>query len=450
MQGEGVIGVDEKQKAYVLRQVEERDVRFVRLWFTDVLGFLKSFSIPTEELEGAFEEGVGFDGSAIQGMARVQEADMIACPDPTTFQILPWRPESQGVARMYCDIASPDGTPFEGDPRWVLRRVLGKAREMGFTFYCGPEMEFFLFSNSEQPDPLDQGTYFDLTPQDIGSEFRRRAIHYSEQLGISVHTSHHEVASSQHEIDLRFADALTMADNIMTFRLVVKQVAQEHGIYATFMPKPIQGQWGSGMHTHLSLFEGDRNAFFDATDDYHLSKVAKSFTAGILTHAREMTAVTNQWVNSYKRLIPGYEAPVFVVWGRRNRSALVRVPMAKPHKEQSTRIEYRAPDPACNPYLYFAVVLAAGLKGIEENYELPPEAQDDIYSLAPEERRALGIKALPDTLEDALELMERSELMAEALGEHVFEWFLRNKRDEWEEYKAYVTPFELQRYLPML
>ena len=442
--------MDEKQKAFVLRTVEERDVRFVRLWFTDVLGFLKSFAIPTEELETAFDEGVGFDGSAIHGMARVQESDMIAHPDPTTFQILPWRPEAQGVARMFCDIANPDGTPFEGDPRWVLRRNLDRAQQLGFTFYAGPEIEFFLFGDSERPDPLDRGSYFDLTPQDVGSEFRRHAIHYLEQMGISVHSSHHEVAPSQHEIGLRYADALTMADNIMTFRLVLKEVAQEHGIYATFMPKPIQGEWGSGMHTHVSLFEGDRNAFFDAADDHHLSKVAKAFIAGVLAHAREITAVSNQWVNSYKRLIEGFEAPVFVVWGKANRSALVRVPQAKPKKEQSTRIEYRAPDPACNPYLFLATLLAAGLDGIERELDIPSEAEDNIYRLAVEERRALGIEALPDTLEDALHLMERSELVAEALGEHLFEWFLRNKREEWEEYKAYVTPFEINRYLPML
>jgi len=332
----------------------------------------------------------------------------------------------------------------------VLRRTLQRAQKMGFTFYCGPEIEFFLFDSPTSPRPLDHGTYFDLTTQDIGSEFRRKVISYSEQLGISVHSSHHEVAPSQHEIVVRFADALTMADNIMTFRLVAKEVANEHGLYASFMPKPIQGEFGSGMHTHLSLFEGDRNAFFDAADEYHLSKVARSFIAGLLVHAREMAAITNQWVNSYKRLIPGYEAPVFVVWGRRNRSALVRVPMAKPHKESSTRVEYRAPDPACNPYLFLAVVLAAGLKGIEESYDLPGESTDDIYAMPAEERRALGIQALPDTLEDALALMERSELVAEALGEHVFEWFLRNKREEWETYKAVVTPYEIERYLPLL
>jgi glutamine synthetase len=442
--------MDDRQKAYVLRTVEERDVRLIRLWFTDVLGFLKSFAIPAEELEAAFDEGVGFDGSAIEGFVRVQEADMIARPDPTTFQIVPWRTEALGEARMFCDIHNPDGTPFEGDPRGVLKRNLRRAQEMGMTFHCGPEIEFFLFHSSDAPEPLDRGTYFDLTPHDEGSEFRRRAISYLERMGISVHSSHHEVAASQHEIDLRFADALTMADNIMTFRLALKEVAQESGCYATFMPKPIRGQFGSGMHSHLSLFEGDRNAFFDGADEYHLSAVAKSFIGGLLAHAPEITAVTNQWVNSYKRLIPGYEAPVFVCWGRRNRGALIRVPMTKPHKEQATRIEYRAPDPACNPYLFLAVVLAAGLRGIEKSYELPAESLDDIYSMSPEERRALGIGAVPDTLENALHLMEDSELVAEALGEHVFEWFLRNKREEWEEYRAEVTPFEVERYLPLL
>jgi len=438
------------QVAYVLRTVEERDIRFIRLWFTDVLGFLKSFAITPAELAMAFEEGMGFDGSAIEGFARVQESDMVAVPDPATFQILPLATHGMLEARMYCDIRLPDGTPFPGDPRLVLRRNLERARAMGFTFYVHPEMEFFLFRSPHAPEPLDSGSYFDMTPLDNAQDFRRQAIQTLEAMGISVEYSHHEVAPSQHEIDLRFADALTMADNIMTFRLVVKEVAQEHGIYATFMPKPIQGAWGSGMHTHLSLFEGDRNAFFDAADEYHLSKVARSFIAGILAHAREMTAVTNQWVNSYKRLILGYEAPVFVVWGRANRSALVRTPVAKPHKEGSTRIEYRAPDPACNPYLFLSCALAAGLRGIEQELELPREALDDIYGMSPEERRALGIEALPDTLEDALVLMERSDLMAEALGEHVFEWFIRNKWEEWDEYKAYVTPFELQRYLPML
>ncbi len=435
---------------YVLRTVEERGIRFIRLWFTDVLGFLKSFSIPAEELEVAFEEGVGFDGSTVDGFARVQESDMVARPDPATFQILPWRPEVQGVARMFCDIYTPDGVPFEGDPRHVLRRNLARAAEMGFTFYAGPELEFFLFKDSTGCEPLDHGSYFDLTPLDVASEFRRRTILYLEQLGIPVKESHHEVAASQHEIDLRHTDALTMADSIMTFRLTVKEVAQEFGIYATFMPKPIQGAWGSGMHTHFSLFEGERNAFWDPSDPYHLSKVAKSFIAGLLVHAREITAVTNQWVNSYKRLVPGYEAPVYVCWGRQNRSALVRVPMTKPKKEASCRIELRSPDPACNPYLCFAVVLAAGLKGIREGYELPPEATDNIYDMTPSERRAIGIQELPRDLGEAIEVMEGSELVADALGEHVFQWFITNKRKEWEEYRSVVTEYEIARYLPLL
>ena len=440
-----------EQISYVLRTVEERDIRFIRLWFTDVLGFLKSFAITPAELETAFEEGMGFDGSAIEGFARVQESDMLARPDPTTFQILPVARGNPFLeARMFCDIHLPEGTPFPGDPRWVLRRNLEKAAAMGFTFYVHPEMEFFLFRSAEAPEPLDQGSYFDLTPLDSAQDFRRQAIQTLEAMGISVEYSHHEVAPSQHEIDLRFADALTTADNIMTYRLVVKEVAQERGMHATFMPKPIQGQWGSGMHTHVSLFEGDRNAFFDAKDPAHLSKVGRSFVAGVLRHAREATAVLNQWVNSYKRLVPGYEAPTTVCWSRHLRSALVRVPGAKPRKEASARVEIRSPDPACNPYLAFAVMLAAGLKGIEDGYPLPDEVSDDVDAMSPEDRLAKGIESLPDDLSVALREMQRSELVAEALGEHVFEQFLRNKQAEWDAYKAYVSPFELERYLPML
>ncbi|MBW3561631.1 MAG: glutamine synthetase family protein [Actinobacteria bacterium] len=440
----------DKQQEYVLRTVEERDIRFIRLWFTDVLGFLKSVAITAAELEGAFDEGIGFDGSAIDGFARVQEADMLAVPDASTFQVLPWRPEAQGVARMFCDIETPDGQPFAADPRQVLRRNLQKAADLGFTFYVHPEMEFFLFPSPDDPSPLDSGTYFDMTPLDIQQDFRRQAINTLEKIGISVEYSHHEVAPSQHEIDLRYADALTMADNIMTFRLVVKETALQRGIYATFMPKPLEDEWGSAMHLHLSLFEGDRNAFHDASDEYHLSKVAKSFTAGVLTHARELTAVTNQWVNSYKRLVPGFEAPVYVSWGRNNRSALVRVPMYKPKKGASTRIEYRAPDPSTNPYLAFSVILAAGLRGIEENYEMPDEAFDNIYEMTDAERAASGITQLPSDLGEALAIMERSELVAEALGEHVFDFFLRNKHQEWKRYSRHVTPYERDRYLPML
>jgi glutamine synthetase len=440
----------DKQQEYVLRTVEERDIRFMRLWFTDVLGFLKSVAITATELENAFSEGIGFDGSSIDGFARVQEADMIAVPDASTFQVLPWRPESQGVARMFCDILTPDGEAFGADPRQVLKRNLKRASDMGFTFYVHPEMEFFLFDSPQSTTPLDNGSYFDMTPLDIQQDFRRQAINTLEKMGISVEYSHHEVAPSQHEIDLRYADALTMADNIMTFRLVVKETALQRGVYATFMPKPIEDQWGSAMHLHLSLFEGDNNAFHDPGAPYHLSKVARQFTAGLLRHSREMTAVTNQWINSYKRLVPGFEAPVHVSWGQSNRSALIRIPQHKPRKGASARLEYRAPDPACNPYLAFSLLLAAGLKGIEEGYELPLEAEDNIYEMTGAERAAAGITQLPTSLGEALHFMETSEFVAETLGEHLFEFFLANKRKEWRDYAAHVTEFEISRYLPLL
>ena len=438
-----------EQIDYVLRTVEERDIRFIRLWFTDVLGFLKSFAITPAEMEGAFESGMSFDGSAIEGYARVQESDMLARPDPSTFQVLP--ATGDGLeARMFCDITTPDGAPFPGDPRSVLRRNLERASAKGFTFYVHPEMEFFLFKSSTEPIPLDRGSYFDLTPLDSAQDFRRRAIQTLEAMGISVEYSHHEVAPSQHEIDLRFADALTMADNIMTYRLVVKEVAQQMGLHASFMPKPLQGEWGSGMHMHVSLFEGDRNAFYDARSAGNLSKVGRSFVAGVLRHAREITAVTNQWVNSYKRLIPGYEAPAYVCWSRHLRGALVRVPGAKPNKAASARIEIRSPDPACNPYLALSVILAAGLRGLDEGYDLPDEVTDDIEAMDESERAKRGIVSLPQDLSDAVREMERSELVAEALGEHVFEQFIRNKRAEWDSYKSYVSPFERERYLPVL
>jgi glutamine synthetase len=446
----------ERQQDYVLRTIEERGIRLVWLWFTDVLGFLKSFAVTSEELEQAFAEGIGFDGSSIQGFARVQESDMLARPDPGTFQIMP-APEadSDGVARMFCDIYTPDGRPFWGDPRYVLRRNLENASERGFTFYVHPEMEFFLFKSEDDPSPIDAGGYFDLEPLGVTQDLRRETISVLERLGIPVEFSHHEVAPSQHEIDLRHADALTMADSVMTYRLVVKEMAAKRGMYATFMPKPDTELPGSGMHTHMSLFEGDQNAFHDSSDEYHLSKVAKAFIAGVLQHAREIALVTNQWVNSYKRLTTGKgypitEAPVYVCWGRHNRSALIRVPMYKPRKEQSTRIELRSPDPACNPYLAFSVILAAGLKGVDEGYELPAEATDNIYGMTESERRARGIVRLPDDLYEAIREMEASDLVAETLGEQVFEYLLRNKRAEWDDYKSYVSPYELERYLPIL
>ena len=443
----------ERQREYVLRTVEERGVRLIRLWFTDVLGQLKSVAISPAELESAFEEGMHFDGSAINGFSRVQESDVLAKPDPSTFELLPWDRADDMSARMFCDIVNHDGSPFEGDPRQVLRRNLDRVRERGFTFMAAPEMEFFYFASGNlgsggEPVPLDTGSYFDLTTADVASDLRKRTIAMLESMGIPVEYSFHEDGPSQHEIDLRYSDALSMADNIMTFRLVVREIAMEAGVYATFMPKPLTGVQGSGMHTHLSLFEGDENAFYEAGDPYGLSKVAYGFIAGVLRHAPEITAVTNQLVNSYKRLIVGYEAPTYLTWARNNQSALVRVPLTKAGKQSSTRIEYRSPDPACNPYLAFSVILAAGMKGVEEGYELPPEAETNVFAMTPEERAAEGISALPQSLSDALDVMERSELVAEALGEHIFEWFLRNKRSEWMDYKTRVTPFELERYLP--
>ena len=450
----GRLGRMDRQTDFVLRTVEERDVRFIRLWFTDVLGFLKSVAIAPAELEGAFAEGVGFDGSAIEGFARVYESDMVAHPDPSTFQLLPWRQKVRGTARMFCDIRLPDGSPSFSDPRHVLKRAMQRASEMGFTFYTHPEIEFFLLANpvvpGVEPTPLDQGGYFDHTTLGSGTDFRRDAITMLEQMGISVEFSHHEGAPGQHEIDLRYADALTMADNIMTFRVVVKEVAVAQGINATFMPKPFSAAAGSGMHTHVSLFEGDTNAFYDASDETRLSKIGKHFVAGLLRHSAEITAVTNQWVNSYKRLAAGGEAPAWICWGRNNRSALVRVPMFKPDKASSARVEFRSIDSAANPYLAYALILNAGLAGIEGEYELPDEAFDDVWSLTGRERRALGIEALPQSLGDAVRVMEGSELVAETLGEHVFDYFLRNKRAEFEEYNRQVTPYELRSMLPLV
>jgi glutamine synthetase len=440
----------ERQLDYVMRTVEERGVRFVRLWFTDVLGSLKGFAITPAELEGALEEGMTFDGSAIEGYSRVQESDMLAVPDANTFDIVPWRGDDAPVARMFCDVQHLSGEPFEGDPRYVLKRNLDRAREKGFTFYAGPEIEFFYFESESNPVPLDHAGFFDLSQSDMASELRKRTILTLEQMGIPVEYSFHENGPSQHEIDLRYTDALTMADNVMTFRTVVRQVAQDLGVHATFMPKPISGAFGSGMHTHMSLFEGDVNAFHDPGDPYGLSKVAKCFIAGLLRHAAEITAVTNQTVNSYKRLIEGYEAPTYICWARNNESALVRVPIPKRGKESSTRIEFRSPDPACNPYLAFSVMLAAGLEGIDQGYELPPEATNNIFEMTAEERAVENIGALPQSLSESLDVMEQSELVAATLGEHVFEFFVRNKRSEWDSYKEQVTPWELERYLGSL
>jgi glutamine synthetase len=433
----------------VLADCERHGIRFVRLWFTDVLGFLKSFAIPTEELEKGFTDGIGFDGSAIEGFAREEEADMLAVPDPATFRVLPV-PAEDATARMLCDIHYPDGSPFEGDPRHVLRRNLRVAGEEGYAVLVEPEVEFFLSASVDEFRPLDRGSYFDLTATEGAERFRKQAAPVLESLGLAIRMLHHEDAPSQHEIDLASGDALRVADDLMTLRLIVKEVAQHAGLHASFMPKPAAGIQGSGLHTHLRLLEGERNALFDPTDDARLSKVGRSFVAGLLEHAPAKTAVTNQWVNSYKRLVPGYEAPVHVCWARRNRSALVRVPADRPDEEAAARIEYRATDPACNPYLALAVLVAAGLDGVRRQLEPPPEAVDDLATLSPDELRAAGIASLPDNLHDAVALMEGSDLVAEALGEYLFEWFVRNKREEWDDYRAYVTPYEVGRYFPLL
>ena len=435
---------------YVLRVAKEQDVRFIRLWFTDILGFLKSFAITIDELEEVLEEGKGFDGSSVEGFTRIDESDMVALPDPNTFTLLPWRPRENAVARMFCDIVQPGGRPFDGDPRYVLKRTLARAAKLGYTFYVGPELEFFLFKSAEQPVPLDQGGYFDLTPLDAATDLRRDIVLTVEEMGIGIEYSHHEAAPSQHEIDFRYTDALTMADNVMTYRLVVKELAMKHGVYASFMPKPLAGENGSGMHVHMSLFQGERNAFFDPKGHHHLSSTAKHFMAGILRHAREFTLITNQWVNSYKRILPGYEAPVYVTWAGRSRSDLVRVPVYQPGKEYATRIELRSPDPACNPYLAFAVMLAAGLDGIEHGWEPAPATDTNVLTLSAEERKKRGIQTLPGSLQEAIELAEGSELLRRTLGDHVFNSFLANKRLEWDRYRTHVTDYELQHYLPLL
>jgi glutamine synthetase len=436
----------------VLKLVKEKNVKFIRLWFTDVLGFLKSFAITQNELEGALHEGMGFDGSSIEGYARIEESDMMAMPDPSTFTVLPFSSSNDAiVARMFCDIQEPDGSPYNGDPRWALRQNLAKAKEMGYAFFVGPELEYFYFADSStKTKTLDAGGYFDLTPLDVASNLRKDTILALQKMGIDVEFSHHEVAPSQHEIDLRYSEALKMADQAMTYRLAVKEIAMLHGVYASFMPKPLFAENGSGMHTHQSLFEGTKNAFFDAKDDYNLSKVAKAYIAGLLRHAREICLVVAQWVNSYKRLVPGYEAPVYVSWARRNRSALVRVPMYKPGKEKATRVEFRCPDPACNPYLAFSVMLAAGLKGVREGYDLPAPVEEDIFHMSEDQRRKRGIDSLPGNLGEAIAETEKSGLVREALGDHIFEKFIDNKKIEWDNYRIHVSRYELEKYLPVL
>jgi glutamine synthetase len=434
----------------VLRLVKEKNISFIQFWFTDILGLLKSFAVTPSELEEGLTEGMGFDGSSIEGFARIEESDMIAKPDPATFQLIPWRSGEKPVARLFCDILQPDGTPYLGDPRYAFKRLLSKAREKGYTFLVGPELEYFYFKDHANTEPLDLGGYFDSRPMDLGGDLRRETIFALQSMGIRVEYSHHEVAPSQHEIDLRYAEGLEMADITMTYRVVVKEVARGKGAYATFMPKPIFGQNGSGMHTHQSLFLGDKNAFFNPGDPYHLSEIAKCYIAGLMRHAQEMTAINNQWVNSYKRLVPGYEAPVYVSWARRNRSTMIRVPMYKPGKEKATRIEFRSPDPACNPYLSFAVQLAAGMAGIEGGYPLPDPVEEDIFEMSPQEREARGILSLPGNLYAAIEEVKKSSLVREALGDHIFFKFIANKEIEWDRYRTHVSRYEIEKYLPVL
>lgn len=440
-----------KNEEDILKIVKDKNVSFIQFWFTDVLGVLKSFAITPSELELGLSEGMGFDGSSIEGFARIEESDMIAKPDIKTFAFVPWR-ESQDapVARMFCDILNPDGTPYAGDPRYVLRRMLHKITEKDYTFYVGPELEYFYFKDNKGTECIDSGGYFDARPLDLGSDLRRATIFALQKMGIQVEYSHHEVAPSQHEIDLRYDEALRMADKTMTYRVVVKDIARQHGYYATFMPKPVFGMNGSGMHVHQSLFKGNTNLFYDAKDQYHLSGIAKGYIAGIMKHAREIVAVTNQWVNSYKRLVPGYEAPVYISWARRNRSAMIRVPMYKPGKEAATRIEFRAPDSACNPYLAFAVMLAAGLKGIEEGYQVGNPIEEDIFEMSSSEKESRNIRTLPGNLYEATREVEKSELVREALGDHIFNKFVENKKIEWDMYRTHVSKYELEKYLPIM
>ncbi len=437
---------DPAERAQVLARAKEERIEYVLLWFTDVEGHLKSFAITPAELEDALDDGMGFDGSSITGFNAIEESDMVAIPDPATFQLMP--DGAHKVARMICDVVTPDGKPYEGDPRHVLRRALERMEAMGFdTFNVGPELEYFLFKDDKGTETLDEGGYFAMTALDAATELRNETIHALESMGIPIEYHHHEVGPSQHEIDMRFASALDMADHTITYRLIVKEVAAKHGVYATFMPKPLFGENGSGMHTHQSLFAGGRNAFFDADDEHNLSEVGKAFIAGQLRHAREISAVFAQWVNSYKRLVPGYEAPVYVAWSQRNRSALVRIPLYKPGNEQATRAEIRCPDPSCNPYLTFAALLTAGLEGIERGYELAPPMEENLYHLTAEQRKERGIVALPETLGEAIDELAQSDVARKALGPHVFDRYVELKRSEWDEYRVQLTPWELEKYL---
>ena len=438
------------EKEYVLRTARDNDVEFIRLWFTDILGQLKGFALNVDDLEDAIERGVGFDGSAIEGYARIEESDMRALPDPTTFALLPWRPRQNAVASMFCDIQTPYGEPFPGDPRHVLKRNLANLAQLGYTYYVGPELEFFYFKDNQTTEPLDSHGYYDQLSSQPAADLRRNTVLNLSEIGIPVKYSHHEGAPGQHEIDLQYTDALTMADSVMTAKLVIKELAQLSGAYASFMPKPITGVNGSGMHVHQSLFQGDTNAFYDPDDPQHLSLTGRQFIAGLIRHAAEISLVTNQWVNSYKRLVPGFEAPVHVSWDHQNRSDLIRIPAYKPGFDNSIRVEYRAPDPACNPYLAFSVLLAAGIKGITEEYPVPPPVEGNMFSMSQEELNARGISSLPGTLGEAISLAEKSDLIQQTLGEPTSSSLIRNKQIEWDKYRATVTDYEVRNYLPQL
>ena len=441
----------EDSRKRVLGRIEKEGIEFVLLWFTDIEGHLKSFAVTPSEIEAALDDGMGFDGSSITGFNAIEESDMVAIPDPETFQLMPWKEGETRVARMICDIVTPDGKPYEGDPRYVLRRALDRMASLGFdTFNVGPELEYFLFRDDKGTETLDEGGYFAMTTLDAASELRQETVRALEGMGIPIEYVHHEVGPSQHEIDMRFSDALAMADHTVTYRLIVKEIAKKAGYHATFMPKPIFGENGSGMHTHQSLFNEGRNAFFDGDDEWNLSAVGKAFIAGQLRHAREISAVFAQWVNSYKRLVPGYEAPVYVAWSRRNRSALIRIPLYKPGAEQATRVEIRCPDPACNPYLTFAALLHAGLEGIEQGYELPDPMETNLYHLTAEQRKERGIVSLPETLGEAVDALAGSELVRKALGPHIFDRYVELKRAEWDEYRVQLTEWELKKYLSVL
>jgi len=435
---------------YALREAHDNDVKFIRLWFTDILGTIKGFAITIDELENSLNRGMGFDGSSIEGYARSDERDLYALPDPTTFSILPWRPRTNAVARMFCDIVTPEDKYFDGDPREVLRQNLKRASDKGFTYYVSPELEYFYFKDSDNTKLLDSSGYFDQENSDLGTDLRRETVLTLEELGIPVASSHHEAAPSQHEIDLRHTDALTMADTVMTYKTVVKEIAMKHGYFASFMPKPLSNINGSGMHTNVSLFKGDENIFYSSSESHHISETARQFCAGLLKHAKEITLVTNQWVNSYKRLVPSYEAPTYITWAEVNRSDLIRIPSYKEGRELSRRIEYRAPDPACNPYLAFSVILAAGLEGIENEYKLPTSFEKNVHAMTSTDRKNEGIESLPQNMWEAIQITENSSLVKNSLGEQVFNSFIKNKKIEWEAYSSQVSQYELDRYLTML